>query len=100
MNLTANVILRTESDHDLSPKTLLPEIFKFGVTTSTRMPDMPIIMSVTINRPRNRLLPMVTDLHDSGELGPRVIDIGEKVQAYPAQPLLAQLPHHGLSVRT
>ena len=43
---------------------------------------------------------MVTDLHDSAELGPTVIDIGEKVQAYPAQPLFAQLPHHRLSFRT
>jgi len=100
MNLTANVILRTESDHDLSPKTLLPEIFKFGVTNSIRMPDVPIITVVALNRPLKRPLPMVTHLHDSGELGPTVIDIGEEVQAYPAQPLLAQLPHHGLSFRT
>ena len=32
---------------------------------------------------------MVTDLHDSAELGPTVIDIGEKVQAYPAQLVFA-----------
>ena len=64
------------------------------------MPDMPIIMVVAINRPRKRLLPMVTDLHDSAELGPTVIDIGEKVQAYPAQLVFAQLPHQRLSFRT
>jgi hypothetical protein len=64
------------------------------------MPDMPIIMVVAINRPRKRLLPMVTDLHDSAELGPTVIDIGEKVQAYPAKLVFAQLLHHRLSFRT
>lgn len=64
------------------------------------MPDLPIITAVALNRPVKRLLPMVTELHDSGQLGPMVIDAGEAVQAQPGLPVFVEFCSHGMCFGT